>query len=35
MMLADKASDRILGRNPLPPEEASWYVAPEHTTRQR
>lgn len=35
MMLADKASDLILGRDPLPPEEVSWYVDPEHASRQR
>ncbi|MDH3669969.1 MAG: GMC oxidoreductase [Gammaproteobacteria bacterium] len=35
MMLADKASDLILGRNCLPPSNASWYVDTGHAHRQR
>lgn len=35
MMLADKASDLILGHDPLPPSSASWYVDADHTHRQR
>lgn len=35
MMLADKASDLILGHDPLPRSNASWYVDPDHASRQR
>jgi choline dehydrogenase len=35
LMLAEKASDHIRGRLPLPPEDAPFYVAPNWETSQR
>jgi len=35
IMLAEKAADHILGRSPLPPENAPFYVAPNWLTAQR
>jgi choline dehydrogenase len=35
IMLAEKASDMILGRDPLPASNARYYVAPDWATKQR
>lgn len=35
IMIAEKAADMILGRAPLPPSNAPFYVAPDWQTRQR
>ena len=35
IMLAEKAADMILGRDPLPASNAPYYVAPDWETRQR
>jgi choline dehydrogenase len=35
MMLADKISDLVRGRDPLPPADVSWYVDPEYAASQR
>jgi len=35
IMLAEKASDMILGRDPLPASNAPYYVAPDWATKQR
>jgi choline dehydrogenase len=35
IMTGEKASDHILGRDPLPPEEATPWIHPEWETRQR
>jgi choline dehydrogenase len=35
IMLAEKAADHILGRSPLPPEDAPYYVAPNWQSSQR
>ena len=35
IMLAEKAADMILGRDPLPASNAPFYVAPDWETRQR
>ena len=35
IMLAEKAADLILGRNPLPASNAPYYVAPDWETKQR
>ncbi|HEX9170496.1 MAG TPA: GMC oxidoreductase, partial [Roseiarcus sp.] len=35
IMLAEKAADMILGRDPLPASNAPYYVAPDWQTRQR
>jgi choline dehydrogenase len=34
-MLAEKAADMILGRDPLPASNAPYYVAPDWETQQR
>ena len=35
IMLAEKAADMIRGRDPLPPSNAPYYVAPDWETKQR
>ena len=35
IMLAEKASDLIRGREPLPPLDVPVYIAPEWETKQR
>ena len=35
IMIAEKAADMIRGRDPLPPSDAPFYVAPDWQTRQR
>jgi choline dehydrogenase len=35
IMLAEKAADMILGRDPLPASNAPYYVAPDWETKQR
>ena len=35
IMIGEKAADMIRGRNPLPPSNASYYVAPDWEMRQR
>jgi choline dehydrogenase len=35
IMLAEKAADMILGRDPLPASNAPYYVTPEWENRQR
>jgi choline dehydrogenase len=35
IMLAEKAADMILGRDPLPASNAPYYLAPEWETKQR
>ena len=34
-MIGEKAADMILGRPPLPPSNAPFYVAPDWETAQR
>ena len=35
IMIGEKAADHILGRAPLPPSDAPYYVAPDWQTAQR
>ena len=35
MMMGEKAADMILGRTPLEPSNAPYYVAPDWETAQR
>ncbi|MBV8564480.1 MAG: choline dehydrogenase, partial [Methylobacteriaceae bacterium] len=35
IMIGEKVSDAILGRDPLPPSNAPYYIAPDWETRQR